>query len=77
MKTLKEFLEQNELNISHAQRFDLGYKVARLWDKQKRGKKIYKLEDEFNVRVYPNEFLVHEETITLIVGYITYKNYKL
>jgi len=70
MITLKAYLNENKLSISDAQRFDLGYKVARLWDKQKRGKKTYIIEDDFKVRNYPLNFINSESCNNLILGYI-------
>jgi len=68
MKTLKQHLHL--ITISESLRFDLGWRVARLWDKQKRGKKTYTIESDFKVRLYPLEFLEQEEVTDLILEYI-------
>jgi len=68
MKTLKQHLVT--VTISDSQRFDLGYKIARLWDKQKRGEKTYTIEDEFKVRQYPVPFLHSDEVSDLIIKFL-------
>lgn len=70
MITLKKHLEENNLIISDAQRFDLGYKLAREWDRQKRGEKTYTLENDFKVRTYPKNFLYSKKATKLILDYL-------
>ena len=69
MITLKEHLENSFISVSEAQRFDLGYKIARIWDSQKKGAKTYKNENDFNVRTYPKEFLYSKSVTKYIVKY--------
>lgn len=71
MTTLKEHLKDNKLSISDAQRFDLGYKLARLWDKENQGLKTHTIEDEFKVRNYPLSFINSESVSKLILDYLS------
>ena len=71
MTTLKKYLNENKLSISDAQRFDLGYKVARLWDKKRKGEKSHTIEDEFKVRLYPVKFLNSKSCSKLILDYLS------
>ena len=70
MVTLKKFLNENKVTISNPQRFDLGYKIARIWDSKKMGIKSHAIENDFKVRVYPIEFLESKTVSKKIVKYL-------
>ena len=70
MTTLKKYLIESKLSVTDAQRFDLGYKVARLWDKELQGSKSRVKEDGFIVRNYPITFLNSESCTKLILNYM-------
>lgn len=57
MKTIKEFTEENGLQLSDADRFRLGKRIARMWDALKMGEKTTVKEGKFQVRTYPDEFI--------------------
>jgi len=71
MITLRKFLNENKITISEPQRFDLGYKIARIWDSKQMGLKTYKIENDFKVRSYPIEFLESKTVTKKIVKYLS------
>ena len=73
MKTLKQFLTENGINLTDEQRYKLGARIGQSWSSlnYNNGKeRQYIDENSYNVRLYENEFLNDKKVRRCILKFL-------
>ena len=73
MKTLKQFLTENGINLTDEQRYKLGARIGQSWSSRNynNGKeRQYIDENSYNVRLYENEFLNDKKVRRCILKFL-------